>query len=262
MSATSDSQGSVELLAEEFLDRYKRGERPTIREFCERHPGLADEIREVFEALMMVEELKPGSSDATASLGDGPAPGDGRLDRLGDYRILREVGRGGMGVVYEAEQETLGRRVALKVLPKALCGDAKARERFEREARAAARMHHTNIVPVFDVGHDGGHVYYAMQLIHGQGLDLVIEEVKRLRQPAEAATSEATDPARNRLAASLILGRFEQEDLATDVTPYQGQKPAGGDKATADFQGSPRPPRCCRACRICRRPATTAGPIT
>ena len=92
------------------------------------------------------------------------------LKQIGDYRILRQIGRGGMGVVYEAEQQSLGRRVALKVLPRHMAGDAKSLQRFQREARTAARMHHTNIVPVFEVGHDDEHVFYAMQLIQGQGL--------------------------------------------------------------------------------------------
>src|SRR5207237_5961947 len=109
-----------------------------------------------------------------------------RLERVGDYRILREIGRGGMGVVYEAEQEALGRRVALKVLPGTLAGDPAALARFQREAKAAARMHHTNIVPVFDVGRAGEHFYYAMQMIHGQGLDRVIEDLKRLRDRSAA----------------------------------------------------------------------------
>jgi serine/threonine protein kinase/tetratricopeptide (TPR) repeat protein len=240
MNHTSDAQGPVELLAEEFLDRHKRGERPTIREYCDRHPELAGEIRDVFEALMMVEELRPGSSDASASLSNGAGPCVRRLDRLGDYRILREVGRGGMGVVYEAEQEALGRRVALKVLPEALSGDAKARGRFEREARAAARMHHTNIVPVFDVGHECGHAYYAMQLIHGQGLDLVIEDVKRLREPKAGAAHATTRPAEVNLAASLILGRFEQENLVAEATDNDSS--ADGLGETADYDASERPP--------------------
>src|SRR6516164_3647444 len=182
MSSSSDVRGPVELLADEFLVRLKRGEKPTIGEYCTRHPELAEEIRDVFEALLMVEDLKPGPEEASGSYGDSVREDGKRLERIADYRILREIGRGGMGVVYEAEQETLGRRVALKVLPKTLTGDGKALIRFEREAKAAARMHHTNIVPVFDVGQDGEHVFYAMQLIHGQGLDLVIDELKRLRR--------------------------------------------------------------------------------
>jgi serine/threonine protein kinase len=231
MDSTSDSQGPVELLAEEFLDRRTRGERPTIGEYCERHPQHAEEIREVFEALLMVEDLKPGSSDQSESIGGAgfvPAPNGRRLERIGGYRVLREIGRGGMGVVYEAEQEALGRRVALKVLPGSSAGDAKARARFEREARAAARMHHTNIVPVFDVGQGDGQVYYAMQMIHGQGLDLVIEELKGLRDASNAPSPEKS------IAASLIAGRFAREDLAG--TDRDG-KPAADVEATADYTG-------------------------
>src|SRR5262249_48993051 len=175
MSSSSDARSPVELLADEFLARCKRGERPTIREYCDQHPDLADEIRDVFEAVLMVEDLRHGSDDVSGSVGESVLVGGKRLQQVGDYRILGVIGRGGMGVVYEAEQQALGRRVALKVLPRTIAGDGSAQIRFQREAKAAARMHHTNIVPVFDVGQDGEHLYYAMQVIHGQGLDLVLE---------------------------------------------------------------------------------------
>ncbi len=110
------------------------------------------------------------------------SPSAPALRQVGDYRVIREVGRGGMGVVYEAEQVSLGRRVALKILPGVVAKDRKALERFRREARAAARLHHTNIVPVFEVGQDGEVVFYAMQFIQGQGLDVVIDELARQRQ--------------------------------------------------------------------------------
>src|SRR5205823_9902268 len=90
------------------------------------------------------------------------------IRQIGDYLVIREIGRGGMGVVYEAEQESLGRHVALKVLPGCARLDPKLRERFRREARAAARLHHTNIVPVFGVGEHEGTPYYVMQFIQGQ----------------------------------------------------------------------------------------------
>ena len=122
-------------------------------------------------------EPRPGSTKERHPL--FPASGESR--RLGDYRILREIGRGGMGVVYEAEQVSLGRRVALKVLAGHVAGDRVALERFRREAKAAARLHHTNIVPVFEVGSDGEVAYFAMQFIQGQGLDQVIDELARLR---------------------------------------------------------------------------------
>jgi serine/threonine protein kinase len=233
MFSSSDQRGPVELLADEFLARCKRGEKPTIKEYCAQHPELADEIRVVFEALLMVEDLKPGSADVIGSFGE-PVKADGkRLEQVGDYRILCEIGRGGMGVVYEAEQQALGRRVALKVLPRTSAGDGSAQVRFQREARAAARMHHTNIVPVFDVGQDGDYLYYAMQLIHGQGLDLVIEDLKRLRAQT-GATPVVQDRAADRtIAASLAAGKFERENLAQEgendlisTAAYEGRAPS------------------------------------
>ncbi len=230
MSSSSDERGPVEVLAEEFLARCKRGEKPTIREYCNRHPALADEIRDVCEAVLMVEDLKPGSGDVSGSLGDAVPANGKRLEQVGDYRILCEIGRGGMGVVYEAEQQALGRRVALKVLPRMSTGDPGAQIRFQREAKAAARMHHTNIVPVFDVGQDGEHLYYAMQLIHGQGLDLVIGDLKRLRAQSTAVPAADRVAQDRSIAASLVTGQFTKENLAA-------VRPDDPD-ATEAFEGS------------------------
>src|SRR5262249_15916834 len=128
----------VDALAEEFLERRRRGERPTIADYAARYPDLADQIRACFPALLLVEDLKPASADISGPFEQADAPGrDTPLERLGDYRILREVGRGGMGVVYEAEQESLGRRVALKVLAAHTLPDPQQVQRFLREARAA-----------------------------------------------------------------------------------------------------------------------------
>ena len=225
IDASSDSLSPVELLAEEFLDRQQRGENPTIDEYCDRHPDLADEIRDVFEGFMLIEGLKPGSHDVSESFGGERELNGKKLDRVADYRIIREVGRGGMGVVYEAEQESLRRRVALKVLPKQHAADDKSLERFQREARAAARMHHTNIVPVFEVGQTDEWVFYAMQLIQGQGLDLVIDDLKRLRNEHSLlksrskvvpATNDEAETAPRSIAASLVVGRFQQEQLVAE----------------------------------------------
>ncbi len=96
-------------------------------------------------------------------------------ERLGEYRLIRELGRGGMGIVYEAVQESLARHVALKVIPRHGVLDARRRERFQREAQAVARLHHTNIVPIFAVGEHDGLPFYAMQYIRGSGLDHLLE---------------------------------------------------------------------------------------
>ncbi len=162
--ADSDAFGE---LAEEFTAAVRRGEAPSVEVWAGRHPQHADEIRELFPTILAMEELKDGvTREAPPRLALGPN------ERLGDFRIVREIGRGGMGVVYEAVQESLGRRVAVKVLPS--LGDVRRVRRFEREARTAARLHHSNIVPIFGVGSVGEWQYYVMQVIRGVGLDAVI----------------------------------------------------------------------------------------
>src|SRR5262249_54909472 len=182
-------------LAEEFVARYRRGERPALSEYTEKYPELADRIRDVFPMLVVMEEADSGSGSSADATGVGPAKVPGREGgppaQVGGYRILRGVGRGGMGVVYEAEQLALGRHVALKVLPEPIARDPRGLERFRREARAAARLHHTNIVPVHEVGQDGGVVFYAMQFIQGQPLDVVLDELKALRQQPGAPRAAA-----------------------------------------------------------------------
>jgi serine/threonine protein kinase len=162
-------------LADEFLERYRRGERPALSEYARRHPDLAERIEDLFPALVMLEQVRPGAESPASPL--EPIRGGKPLEQLGEYRIVRRIGRGGMGIVYEAEQESLGRRVALKVLPPESYRNPHQIERFRREARAAAQLHHTNIVPVFGVGQDGETLYYVMQYIEGSPLDVVLGRV-------------------------------------------------------------------------------------
>jgi WD40 repeat protein/serine/threonine protein kinase len=221
MSDPSSEINPLDQLAEEFVDRYRRGERPPLSEYVARRPDLADEIRDLFPGLVLMEGIRPETGEATGAF--GVAGGVSKCpEHLGDYRILREVGRGGMGIVYEAEQESLGRHVALKVLPPHALNDPQRLERFRREARAAGRLHHTNIVPVFGVGEwragDGSPPvhYYAMQFIQGQSLSDVLVEVRRLRQPATPPAAEPAEdeskakgcPASAALARSLLDGGF------------------------------------------------------
>ena len=200
-------------LAHQFAERYRCGERPSLTEYTDRYPELADEIRALFPALLQLEQAgspvgpEPGPDAPRAGAGDTP------LESLGEYRIIREAGRGGMGVVYEAVQGSLDRRVALKVLAPWAQADPKRIERFRREAWAAARLHHTNIVPVFGVGEHSGHHYYAMQFIQGQGLDRILEELRRLRSAPEPAGAgppgpTASAPLAASVAHSLLTGRF------------------------------------------------------
>jgi len=151
------------------------------------HPALADELRARFAALHVLE----------ATFGDTDDAGVPRT--LGEYRIIRELGRGGMGVVYEAEQSSMQRRVALKVLYPAITNTTEAVKRFEQEARSAGRLHHTNIVPVHVMGRDAGVTYYAMELVHGVPLDGVIKKLRALgsrpREEQLAAIAGMSDAA-------------------------------------------------------------------
>jgi serine/threonine protein kinase/Tfp pilus assembly protein PilF len=180
MNNESAAREPLEELAESFLARFRAGERPALGEYEAQHPELAGEIRDLFPALVLMEEGRKCVEDRADS---DPARLAGKQvpEQLGEYRLLRQIGRGGMGVVFEAWQESLGRHVALKVLPFNALVKPEHLERFRREARAAARLHHTHIVPVFGVGEDAGIHYYAMQFIHGQGLDAILQEVRRLR---------------------------------------------------------------------------------
>src|SRR5262249_36025932 len=133
MSDSSNERDPFEVVAESFLVRYRAGERPSIEELAARHPELAGPIRELLPALVQLERgltIDPGPDPGSGSERPILVPAPDGERRLGDYRILREIGRGGMGVVYEAEQLSLGRRVALKVLPGHVASDRVALERF------------------------------------------------------------------------------------------------------------------------------------
>jgi WD40 repeat protein/serine/threonine protein kinase len=259
MSHSPAERRSLEELADEFVERCRRGEQPDIGEYTARYPELAEQIRERFAALVVKEDSRSRTNDATEDQPIGHVAIAGpKLARLGEYRILREIGHGGMGMVYEAEQESLGRHVALKVLLTQALLDAKQLQRFQREARAAARLHHTNIVPVYGVGvHDGLH-YYIMQFIEGQGLDQILAGLKRLRRlpggsPAEDAPGGEAARALLRTqstelgvpsAASDDEGKAGPETLAGRVLegaepPQSAPLPAGVHAPPAPDQGLP-----------------------
>jgi serine/threonine protein kinase/tetratricopeptide (TPR) repeat protein len=186
---------SLEEIIATIRQRIRQGERPILEDYLQRYPELGNELGDLWPALVWIEQLGGTSHEGTRPPTSPPSsvpPSRPLPAVLGDYRLVGEIGRGGMGVVYEAEQISLRRKVALKVLPPDLSGDAKRLDRFQREARSAGRLHHTNIVPVFGLGHHEGTHFYVMQLIHGLGLDAVLEELKRNRGQvgSEAATSQ------------------------------------------------------------------------
>jgi len=180
---TPDQKERLTNLLDGYLSRLEKGLPPPRENLLEANPDLAGPLQAYFASLDELYDMAAGFQQPSVdTCGDDSVPaGDER--RLGDFRLLREIGRGGMGVVYEAEQISLGRRVALKVLPFAAVLDSRQIARFKHEAQAAAQLNHPNIVSVFAVGVERGVHYYAMQLIDGQPLDRALSELREKYSP-------------------------------------------------------------------------------
>src|SRR5262245_17918216 len=206
-AASGLDSGLVELV-DEFVRRRQAGESIDLESLAGHDPARVEKLRQLLPTL---EKLADLGRSATSERTGGPPPssdaGPG-LGVLGDYHLLREVGRGGMGIVYEAEQLSLHRRVALKVLPFAAVTDPKQLQRFHVEAQAAAQLHHANIVPVHAVGCERGVHYYAMQFIEGETLARVIEELRRINAREAKVPSSAKDLAFE-LASGLASGQLD-----------------------------------------------------
>ncbi len=155
----------LDQIGEQFTEAIRRGASPKIEVYREMHPQHADEINELLESISLIETFKQTKHAVSC-----PSARHTTFTELDDYKIVREIGRGGMGTVFEAIHEPLSRKVAIKVLANNLLGESKHLIRFRREARAAAKLRHTNIVPVFGVGTSGEHHYYVMDYIDGMSL--------------------------------------------------------------------------------------------
>jgi WD40 repeat protein/serine/threonine protein kinase len=214
-------------VADEFTERLNRGEQPDVEEYARLYPPIAALLRQVLPALQAMGPHASANGLVGARGTPQQLPG-----HLGDFRIIREVGRGGMGVVYEAEQESLGRRVALKVLHLHAGQDPRLLERFRRESRAAAQLHHTNIVPVHEVGQQDGLCYYAMQFIRGQALDEVFCELQHLRASSVPGAAKGSVAPAASLAQSLRTGAFEP---VGSVNAIAAQEPTHAPAATVSM---------------------------
>ena len=177
-SLTPRQQERLAEALSECLDAMERGESPNLPKLLAENADIADLIRSNVNGLRLLQaagDAFPSESRSEAAASETPSTGK---KELGDFQILREVGRGGMGVVYEAHQMSLDRKVALKILPFAAVLDQKQIARFKNEARAAAQLHHTNIVPVYSVGCEKGVHYYSMQFIEGCPLDKALGRIR------------------------------------------------------------------------------------
>jgi tetratricopeptide (TPR) repeat protein len=222
-TSTASEARLVEVL-DAYLAAAEEGRAPSREELLAEHPELAEKLE---TCLASLEFIRRASLSATPLVltpkAEDANDGDPGLGDLGDFRIVREVGRGGMGVVYEAVQRSLNRRVALKVLPFAAAMDPTQLRRFHTEALAAAQLHHTHIVPVYSVGCERGVHFYAMQFIEGQTLAQAIGERRRMEggsatySPAgDVASSTPTPSSRSREFIRLVAALGIQAADALD----------------------------------------------
>lgn len=172
----ADQQRLSEIL-DEYLQKIESGHPADPQQLLEQHPQYRDALSRYLESLGVIHYAAQGMHGEAESIRVPTSWTEDR--RIGDYQIRRQIGRGGMGIVYEADQISLGRRVALKVLPLAAVLDQKQIARFRREAQAAAQLHHPHIVPVFGVGCEEGIHFYSMQLIDGQSFDRVVGSLRK-----------------------------------------------------------------------------------
>jgi len=227
----------VERLADEFASRCRNGESPSVAEYARKYPQYAERIEELFPAVAVMEQLRTAETaerEAVIRRAGFAAP----PEHIGDFDVVREIGRGGMGIVYEAKQRSLARQVAVKVLPKHALLLEKDLKRFQREAQTAARLRHTNIVPVFGVGDQDGLHYYVMPLVRGVGLDEIIRE---MRETGEVSADEAAPQAAPGAPAR------EPPDLRDVVRVLTARKFATAPSAPAQsrpdaYEGAPGSP--------------------
>ncbi len=212
-----EGESILENLVDECTDRLQAGEAIDIEDFARRHPEHAERLRRLLPSLAMMAEvgrtsIRPLEADFHTTVALNP-PRSGPFE-LGDYHVQQVIGRGGMGIVYEAIQVSLNRRVALKLLPFDAALDPHHLRRFRTEAQAAAQLHHTNIVPVFAVGCERGVHFYAMQFIEGQTVAALIQKRRDISKLAPGLTHPASDREYVRSAARLGIQAAEALDHA------------------------------------------------
>lgn len=213
---SDNSDADVEAIAEDFLQRRRAGQNPSLEDYVAEHPDVADDLREIIPALLAMESLK---HDWEETLHESDRSAGVPVEQLGDYRLLTEIGRGGMGIVYEALQESLGRRVALKLLPKHMLSSPDHVRRLHREAKTAAVLHHSNIVPVFGVGEEQGYHYIIMQLIDGASVERIIRLLRE--EDADDLAAALTEPG-GFGPLSLAFGRLAERVQEASATEADG----------------------------------------
>lgn len=179
------ARDNLEVLLSQFADEVRGGAMPSIEDYAQRYPHLASDIRDLFPLVFSLERWK---NDKEVECLRRNVPEEFDVKSFGEYQVTRELGRGGMGVVFHAVHRRSRRPVAVKLLPWRYAADmARWRERFHREATTLATLRHKNIVQVFSFGQHEGYYYYVMQYIDGVGLDQIIDRLRKSSRPCHVA---------------------------------------------------------------------------
>lgn len=200
MTKKISKEDLLEKIVADYTRRIRSGKAPNISAYQDKYPELALEIEDLLASVAMIEGLKLEASESNNDSNDADLS---QLRQLGDYLLIREVGRGGMGIVFEAVHQSLGRRVAVKVMRRRDIDDEKYIARFRREAQSAAKLHHTNIVSVFGVGEANGFHYYVMEFIDGAGLNQVVQSLTRRLSGPTIGPPETSPVSRNGAATRI-----------------------------------------------------------
>ena len=205
---------ALEKAVNKYFDAQQKGDPPPLEDFLTKHPKIADRLRACLSGL---DAANAAAQAMASSPSARPVPA-----KIADFEILGKLGQGGMGEVYRAQQVSLNRPVALKLLPPYWCWTPKARWRFHREAQAAAKLHHTNIVAVYAEGEEQGICYYAMELIDGPSLDQVIQELRAdecsVTQSQKAGAKANSPQTESHGSDSSGLGKSSRERFDTIAT--------------------------------------------
>ncbi len=217
------SQQELDAIAESFSTALRRGEHPSIEDTITKHGDPTGQLRSLLESIAMIEGLKSSAIQSSSSSSSTFAS-LAQIDHLDDYKIIRQIGRGGMGVVFEAIHQPLSRRVALKVLASRALEQSKDLQRFQREARAAARLRHSNIVPVFGVGHDCGFHYYVMDYIDGDSLREWLQRRMGKTEPDPVTVDEGLDQTAGEIELAATQGTTAEGTPRSDSPEMQSPK--------------------------------------
>ncbi|HVC96795.1 MAG TPA: protein kinase, partial [Pirellulales bacterium] len=243
-SITASDDGTLlAQILDDYLAARAAGSEPDVKTLAAQYPELADDLHTCLASLrFMSAAAQDVSVVISGGAADDPPPADQPVLTLGDFQIVREVGLGGMGVVYEAVHLTLSRRVALKVLPFAGALDPRQLARFKNEAQAAAQLEHPHIVEVHGIGCERGVHFYVMRFIEGQTLAEVIEELRRV-ETGKGEEGRRGKGEGNREKPEVGSRKSDDEGSNALTVAFTPQPDLGGPNAPSNPQSTIRSPK-------------------